>query len=320
MTYLNNKKSILPLLISLLLAAGMTAASEILHEKEIIFPEITAITIGALAAPKLPWNTTGKRLFLTIMSAALFGMGIVFLPIPQVIKVPLAMVCAIGCITLSETGFFPALSACVLPVLLGTKTPIYLLSAGTMTALILLARHILGKFGIYEPNTYTPMRPDSKLYRLRLKQIITASLICIDPLLTGEIFFIAPPLIVVFFEMSSPQSKLMKRIPQVMFLIVLGAFAGTASRFIITETLGLPLTLSAVLSCSLILFAVSRMKMYFPPCGAIATLPLIIPSGALMRFPFEIAGGAAVLTAATFIISHERRIAVKIKRALRPQN
>ena len=91
MTYLNKKKSILPLLISLLLAAGMTAASEILHEKEIIFPEITAITIGALAAPKLPWNTTWKRLFLTIMSAALFGMGIVFLPIPQVLKVPLAM-------------------------------------------------------------------------------------------------------------------------------------------------------------------------------------------------------------------------------------
>lgn len=35
-----------------LLAAVMTGAAELLGEKEIIFPEITALTVGAIAAPK----------------------------------------------------------------------------------------------------------------------------------------------------------------------------------------------------------------------------------------------------------------------------
>ena len=60
-------KSALPSLISLALAAGMVAAAELLHEKEIIFPEITAIAIGALAAPRQVWNTSRLRLLLTIM-------------------------------------------------------------------------------------------------------------------------------------------------------------------------------------------------------------------------------------------------------------
>ena len=41
----------------------MVAAAEITGEREIIFPEITAIAMGALAAPKQVWNTSKLRLF-----------------------------------------------------------------------------------------------------------------------------------------------------------------------------------------------------------------------------------------------------------------
>lgn len=313
-------KKVLPAFISLALAAGMVAASELLHDKEIIFPEITAVAIGALAAPKQSWNVSRLRLLLTITAAAIIGVGLVFVPIPPVIKVPLAMVCAAACVTASKTEFLPAVSACVLPVLLGTKSPIYIGSVVVMTSLILLAQLILEKCGLREKSVFTPVQPDKQLFALRIRQIAAASVICMIPLLTKEIFFIAPPLIVAFFEMSKPHSKLLERSPQAASLMILASVSGVLSRFLLTEKLGLPLAVSAALSCAVILAAVCRMKLYFPPCGAIATLPFIIPEGALLRFPFEIAAGTLVFIAAAFALSKERRIVLRIKKILRPQN
>ena len=310
----------LPAFISLALAAGMVAASELLHDKEVIFPEITAVAIGALAAPKQSWNVSRLRLLLTITAAAIIGVGLVFVPIPPVIKVPLAMVCAVACVTASKTEFLPAVSACVLPVLLGTKSPVYIGSVVVMTSLILLAQLILEKCGLREKSVFTPVQPDKQLFALRIRQIAAASVICMIPLLTKEIFFIAPPLIVAFFEMSKPNSKLLERSPQAASLMILASVSGVLSRFLLTEKLGLPLAVSAALSCAVILAAVCRMKLYFPPCGAIATLPFIIPEGALLRFPFEIAAGTLVFIAAAFALSKERRIVLRVKKILRPQN
>lgn len=313
-------KKVLPAFISLALAAGMVAASELLHDKEVIFPEITAVAIGALAAPKQSWNVSRLRLLLTITAAAIIGVGLVFVPIPPVIKVPLAMVCAAACVTASKTEFLPAISACVLPMLLGTKSSVYIGSVVVMTSLILLAQLILEKCGLREKSVFTPVQPDKQLFALRIRQIAAASVICMIPLLTKEIFFIAPPLIVAFFEMSKPNSKLLERSPQAASLMILASVSGVLTRFVLTEKLGLPLTVSAALSCAVILAAVCRMKLYFPPCGAIATLPFIIPEGALLRFPFEIAAGTLVFIAAAFALSKERRIVLRVKKILRPQN
>lgn len=313
-------KKVLPAFISLALAAGMVAASELLHDKEVIFPEITAVAIGALAAPKQSWNVSRLRLLLTITAAAIIGVGLVFVPIPPIIKVPLAMVCAVACVTASKTEFLPAVSACVLPVLLGTKSPVYIGSVVVMTSLILLAQLILEKCGLREKSVFTPVQSDKQLFALRIRQIAAASVICMIPLLTKEIFFIAPPLIVAFFEMSKPNSKLLERSPQAASLIILASVSGVLSRFVLTEKLGLPLAVSAAVSCAVILAAVCRMKLYFPPCGAIATLPFIIPEGALLRFPFEIAAGTLVFIAAAFALSKERGIALRVKKILRPQN
>ncbi len=305
-------KDMLPAVVSLILAVGMVAASELFHEKEIIFPEITAVAIGALAAPKQAWNTSALRLFLTITAAAVLGVGIVFIPIPLMLKIPVALIAAVGCVTLSRTEFLPAVSACVLPVLLGTRSTIYIISVAVMTALILAAQQFFIRTGIRKKYDFSPVNADGKLFELRFIQIAAVSIIALLPAVTGEIFFAAPPLIVAFFEMSKPQSKLLQHIPQALSLIVIAAVSGSASRFFLTEKLGLPLTVSAAVVCAVILFAVSGAKLYFPPCGAIATLPLIVPSGALFRFPLEIAVGATVLTLAAWIIAHRQAILKKV--------
>ena len=312
-------KKMLPALISLTLAVGMVTASELLHDKEIIFPEITAITIGALASPKQSWNTSKLRLLLTITAAAVIGVGLViFIPLALIFKIPLAMLCAIACVTISETEFLPAISACILPVLLETRSPVYIGSVVVMTSLILLAQLLLEKFGIRDKNSFIPTKPDRQLLILRIRQIIAASLICVIPVMTHEIFFIAPPLIVAFFEMSKPKSKLMEHPYKTALLLITGAVSGVLSRFILTEKLGLPLAVSAMTASVVILFAVSKTKLYFPPCGAISTLPFILPEGALFKFPFEITAGTLVFITVAYALSKECHTAVNVKRILKP--
>ena len=313
-------KKMLPAALALILTAAMVAASEFFHDKEIIFPEITAIAIGALAAPKQSWNASRLRLLLTMTAAAAAGVGMVFIQLPYVLKVPLAVMCAVMFVTVSKTEFLPAISACVLPVLLGTKSPVYIGSVVIMTSLILLAQIILERCGIREKTVYTPVTPDKQLLMLRIKQTIAVSIICIIPTMTREIFFIAPPLIVTFFEMSKPKSKLLEHISQMIMLIALGAVSGVLSRFLLTEKLGVPLAISAVISCAIMLMAVCSMKLYFPPCGAIATLPFIIPEGAMMRFPIEIMAGTLIFVCVVVAVSKEQRIALRVKEILGPQN
>ena len=45
-------------IVCIALAAAMVGVSELLGEKEIIFPEITALTVGAIAAPKHSWKVS----------------------------------------------------------------------------------------------------------------------------------------------------------------------------------------------------------------------------------------------------------------------
>lgn len=300
----------LPSVISLVLAVLMVAAAELAHEKEMIFPEITAIAIGALAAPRQVWNTSPLRLLLTISACAAAGVGIVYLvPLPLAAQIPIGLVVAFGLITLSGTEFLPAVSACVLPVLLGTRSPIYILSVAVMTTLILGVQLLLEKSGMREKYAFRPVEPDRELLLLRGKQIVCASLICLIPALFHEIFFIAPPLIVGFAEMSKPGSKLREKAPATVGLIAIAAAAGCASRYVICVILGLSLALAAAISCGAILIAVNAANLYFPPCGAAATLPFIIPEAALLKFPFELTAGYVILTAAVFLFFGERPLA-----------
>lgn len=299
-----NKNQNIAMGISLAVVAVMVGSAEILGEKEIIFPEITAVAMGALIAPVQSWNTSRARLFAAIVSAAVAGVCIVrFIPEILILRIALGLLVAVSVITLSKTSFVPAISACILPILMGTKSPVYVISVAVMTALILISQKILECFGLHEKYEYKPIGPSAELLKLRSKQVITVLIICILPAHFHEIFFIAPPLIVAFFELSGKGSKLMKRKYTAIALMAVAAFTGVTARFFVSEKLGLTMTLGAVLSSAVIFALCRKTKLYFPPCCAISTLPFIIPQTAMKKFPFEVTAGYIILTIVAVIIT-----------------
>lgn len=298
-----NKNQNISMAISLTVVALMVGSAEILGEKEIIFPEITAVAMGALIAPMQSWNTSRTRLFAAIFSAAVIGVCIVkFTTEILILKIALGLLAAVGIITLSKTSFLPAISACILPILMDTKSPIYVVSVALMTSVILLSQKILEHLGLHEKYEFSPVKPTSQLLKLRAIQIMTALVICNLPANFHEIFFIAPPLIVAFFELSNKGSKLIKRKYTAVLLIAAAAFTGAFTRFFISEKFGLTLTLGAIISSAVIFALCRKCKLYFPPCCAISTLPFMIPQSAILKFPFEATAGYIILSSVAVII------------------
>lgn len=291
-------KKAVPYLLTLTVIAVMTGAAELTGNCEIIFPEITAVAVGALIAPVQPWNTNRLRLFLSISAMSLAGVLLVrFVPLPLIIKLPLAFFCAAAGLMISKTGFVPMISACVLPVILGTETFIYVISVIIMTGIILALQYLLDKAEIHKPAAFTPAKLNKGSLFFWLKHTIIIAAAAAVPVLTGELYFIVPPLIVGYAEMSFPGSKLRGRYKTAVLLILIASCSGVLCRLLLNELAGLPLTAAAVISGAAVLLAVRLTGLYFPPCGAICTLPMLLSAEHLIWYPAEATIGFIVLTA-----------------------
>jgi len=277
----------------LLIVAVMVGAAELLRENEIIFPEITAIAVGALMAPKLAWRTNRIRILILIMICAVLGVGIVlFLPAPLWVKISAAYAVSEAIYLCSGTSFAPMISAIVLPVLLSTESVVYLAAAFLLTLLILGCHVLLEKAGIKPAPEFTPIRASRQDWLDALVRLALVAPIAFIVLRLDMRFVIAPPLLVAFTEFSRRDSGARKRPVTVVAAITLCACAGAACRLGIHLKLGLPLTLAALVAAALMIAILSALKAYVPPAGALCILPMLIPAERVVTYPLQICIGA----------------------------
>lgn len=307
------------ILCTLLVVVGMIFFSEFFGEKEIIFPEVTALAIGIFLAPKLSWKTNYRRIFILIGFCAISGVCIVrYLPVPIWTQFSIAYALSQIILLCSKTTFAPMISAIMLPVMLQTKTPVYICAAFILTATIILVRLVLEKKGVKEKNTYIPEKKDIQ------KEIILAIIRIGVVLLLSVVvfgmgydlrFFVAPPLLVFFTEITKRDEKVIKdqetvseddkkkikrqqwmRIKKGIPFITLCAFTGVFCRYTITVLLGLPLTLSAVIAISFMIVYLFTFEVFLPPAGAMTILAMLIPESMMLFYPVQVFFGVLILS------------------------
>lgn len=289
----------------------MTLAAQLLGEREIIFPEIAAICAGLLVAPKVSWKTDKKRILIFITLCAVLGMAVVRIPaIPKWLAMSIAFLAAQLMLMFSKTTFAPMISAAVLPVMLGTRTPAYLASAVVFTSLALLCRYLLEKFGFCEQMTYEPPEkpklPDieNALLRTALAGVFIFAAISVDVK-----FFCAPPLLVLFTEMSNKNSPARKRPVPTVLLIGLCAFVGSCARYFLCVRFDiLPLFVCSAIVIIAVLALMTAFEMYLPPAGAVSILAMLVPEKALMTFAAQITAGAAVFVILALIFFRDETV------------
>lgn len=281
---------------AIIMVCLMVLISEIIGEKEIIFPEIFALLIGSWVADKRPWKVTKIKMLFLMSLSAFAGIGIVrYINIPIYFQIAIALAFTSIFLIYLRSTMVPMISACILPIMLGTTSIIYPISVITMVAIILLVEHIFIKLKWVSTSDEIVISSYKEEIALWSKRITIFLILAIIPVLSHNMYFIAPPLIVGYIELTNRDSRLRKKPVVVTGLILFAALIGVFMRIIVCETFGLPLTLAAVLATVGVLIIMNYTKIYFPPAGAIAILPMILPAKGILMYPIMVSIGFIVL-------------------------
>jgi hypothetical protein len=285
-------------LFGIIMAFIMVFVAEISHETEIIFPEICALTIGAWISEQQPWMTNKRRIFILMSLAAVFGVLVVkFCTTALIFQVCLCFAFTGFILTLFKTNFVPIISACILPVYLRTSSWIYPISVSFMSLIIIFAQWLMEKYHFRPVNNFVPCDFDIKNQIIKWsKLLIIFGLIALIPFKTHQIYFLAPPLIVMFTELSNPESPARTKPFYIVSLMTFASFVGCSLRLLLHEVLNFPLFVCTTLACVILFFALDKLKIFFPPAGAILLIPMILYKSLLISFPPEVFVGAIILS------------------------
>lgn len=299
------KKSIVANIMTIILVALMILMAEMFQEREFIFPEITALTVGAWLAPKQVWKTNKIKLVLLIGIYASLGVILVkYINIDIYFKILIGFIACMFGLSVSKTTFAPLISATILPIIINTESWLYPLFAIFMSVLVVLGQKFLEMGGYREPLEYHPIKINWKeILLLNIKRLIALAIIALLALSLDLPFMIAPPLIVAFVELSGDHPKLRHNAINLLIVTFICAFSGSYVRLIVSELWHLPLTLCAIIIVVIMLVVMNRTRIYFPPAGALAILPLLIGPTKLTIYPLVIATGLILFIISAFIIT-----------------
>ena len=284
--------------LAVILVVIMVFAAEVTGEREIIFPEMAALSVGYLVSAKRGWMVNDRRMLALITVCAVLGVLIVrYINVGDYLEVLIAFAMSQMIFLYSGTTLAPFISAIVLPVVLQTTTWVYPVSAFILTGILILGHRLLLKLGIREEEKFIPVSlssaADKKDAALR---VLTLVLIGAAAYASGNKFVIAPPLLVAFTELSRPGNKAKEKPFKTIALLTLCALEGAILRYALVMKAGLALSLAAAIIMAAALLIMHVFDMYMPPAGAVAILSILIPAEAVVTFPLQVAIGISIFT------------------------
>lgn len=288
----------------LLLVILMYVAAEIIQDKEIIFPEIAALAVGAWFVKNSPWKEKPVYLWLSPTLAAITGVGMLhFLPYPREFLIAATFVLIALQLCVLRSKVLPSISAAILPIVVNADSLYYILSVCILSGIIAVGRGVLNYFQAKDNLVLQPASPLKEqeqkprggrelLHWLLL--FFGVSVVALIAFRGNLLYMIAPPLIVAFIEFANPTGKLGQQPMRLFGLISCAAFSGALLLNLLHFQWGWPVWIAAGWIVLWSLFLFQQFKLVLPPAIAIALLPTIIPPGMLLVYPFEVTIGISV--------------------------
>lgn len=287
------RKRYLCALVMILLMIGV---AEFLGEKEIIFPEMAALTIGMWIVDKRVWRVRYGQMLLLMTAGACAGVLLVlYSPFPLVVNVVAAFLFAAVGLLFTRSSLFPMISACVLPVLLRTESWIYPLSVFIMTLIIIVAQRGMEHLGVRKPITYEAVerRWKTDVYRWTCLLVSVFAVACLA-VYTSNFYFIIPPLIVAYVEFVNSKAGFRNRPVLTVLLLTVGSLIGTVFQLFGYHYLGLSETVVALFIIVVLFTLFEWLGKFFAPVGALALIPMLLPAEALPWLPLQVLVGSSL--------------------------
>lgn len=267
----------------------------------VLFPELGALAHDVFTRPRGTWARSPLMLAITPFLTALIG--IVFtraLPYGY-FSVLLTVGSSVGLITLLGSPIAPAISAGLLPLVLGVKSwwypPGVLLGTVLLAALSILWQRLSIAQNWLEPITAADVvdetleqNPATSWWLIALMLFVAMAVLVVK--LTGLRFVLFPPLVVIGFEMFGhtaicPWAKRPMFLPAACFLTAAGGL-------LFWNLLGVgPLAVGCSMACGM---AVLRLfDLHVPPALAVALLPFVMDHPTI-AYPISVGIGTTLMT------------------------
>jgi len=297
----------------LLLVIAMFTAALSLSQKEIIFPELAALAVGAWVLGNQRWLDRPLLICISPTLAAVTGTIIVhFLSQYQVVAILLAFVVVSIELSLMRSHITPSISAAILPIFLQIDSLYYPLAVGVLTAIIALPQQMLlltDKKQLDGTGEIVQLEQNKGRNFLQWLGIFTvvSSMTFVAFDLHWQ-FIVAPPLIVTFVEIIRHKEGMSGKRFKLVVLLGSAALWGTFSMIGLHNMGQLPLVFVAGCSVIGVLILFRLLKFSFPPAMAIALLPTIISSEYLQSYSVQVFTGAFLFVVLSWLYNGRRGV------------
>jgi hypothetical protein len=271
----------------------------------VMFPELGALSHDVLTRPQGTWARSPLLLAITPVLTGIVGICVTrWLPY-GFFSVLLTVGGAIAIIALLKSPVAPAISAGLLPLVLGVRSWWY--PPGIMLGTFLLAGLSMALRSVAtsparasEPDSRDSVRdsvddtletpPTGYAWLIALMSFVAVAILCVR--LTGLRFILFPPLVVIGFEMfghpvTCPWAKIPLWLPAACFLSAAGGL-------FFCNTLGVS-PLAAGLSMAWGIAVLRIFDLHIPPALAVALLPMVM-NKPTFTYPLSVLLGTLLLT------------------------
>jgi len=288
---------------SIILVSAMLFTGAVLNNMEVIFPEISALAIGAWAMNRSPWQSRRINLWLSPTLAAFTGMALLkFFPYHPFLMITVAFILVLVELKLLNSDVYPSISAAILPIIVHADSWFYPIAVGVLTAVVLCGNILFERFAHANPalvpgQNNAAYSENGLSFTYWVKVFVIVAAVAAAAVISTSIYILAPPLIVVFIEMTQPKGALRKKGFNVLLLVALAAFSGVFWKIVTAQLLHLPLWICGIAAMVWLFFLYNRAGIILPPAGALTLLPVIVPADKLFLYPFQVTIGCAIFIA-----------------------
>ena len=275
--------------------AGVTGAFYIL------FPELGALSHDVFTRPRGAWARAPLLLAITPFLTGVIGIFFTRILPYGFLSVLLTVGSAIAVIIALRSPIAPAISAGLLPLVLGVKSwrypPAILLGTTLLAVLSLPWKKSMIVHGLLlQPQSEamvedrTEQAPAGYRWMPALMLFVAGAVFVVK--VTGLRFILFPPLVVIGFEMfAHPVSCPWAKRP---LLLPLACFLTAAGGLMFWRMLGVgPAAAAASMGCGVVVLR--TLDLHVPPALAVALLPLVMDSPTV-TYPFSVGIGTLMMT------------------------
>lgn len=254
----------------------MVQAASLLHDSEIILPEIAALTVGLWIYHEANWLDRSFNLFLLPSVTAIIGFGINLLEISYTIKICLMIAIIVFLLVVTRSALAPSLATGLLPIIVNASKYSFII------AIVVFAfiEMIVVKGRKLDQN----YAKKTKLNYRAMLLFLVSSLIWVSIVtLAGKPLMAAiPPVFVVFFEtLQKPMYSAEMALKQIAAL-TLSALIGVLACTVIDSNV-----VVALITLPLVFGVLHLLKVKIPAAYAFPLLAMIVPPAVFSGLPLS---------------------------------